>query len=496
MNPGAKDSKVLRTVSTNQTAPTTTTTTTTTTSTTTTAECAPPFPRIKRSRSSDLDLQNRPPLFPERAGGPPRKPKLRIDPHAMPKRSRAPRALAAEVDAGSRQEMFWQEQAYAPNAEYFFRQTKVRPKMRAVLLDWMFEVSQEYGLKRDSVHAAVNFVDQYLGKRVVDPSSLQLVGVSCLWLGSKMEEIMPPPITDFSSATAEAYSVAQIIRTELEIVRALDWNLVPCTVYSFVSTFLQRLILNRQAATGLPRATPTSCPSSPNPKTWQQPSMVPPVQLNRVMEIVDLAMLDAESLCFLPSVLAASAIQSLILRDPASSFSPRDVALATGIPSEELADCIEWIAYTLELAPAGSAPRHPAALQYTPLQELHMVQRYNGNALAVFKANEARRSGGANRRSPAAERGLHLLTAKLAAFAANERGEDAELAAIDRNYRTMRRAGGGWIASLLPQPAAAAAAAGRAFSPMTDLALGLANAGVAEDLNAEHSNTEGAKDPN
>ncbi|KAH9258883.1 hypothetical protein BASA81_002947 [Batrachochytrium salamandrivorans] len=470
MNPGAKDLKVLRTVSTNLT----------TTTTATAAGCPPPFPKIKRSRS-DLDLQNLPPPFPERADGPPRHPKLRINPHNMPKFPRPSGAVVAEVDVGSQQEMFWQEQAYAPDAEYFSWQTSVRPKMRAVLLDWMFEVSQEYGLKRDSVHVAINFVDQYLGKRAVESSSLQLVGVSCLWLGSKMEEIMPPPITDFSSATAEAYSVAQIIDMELEIARCLDWNLVPCTAYSFVSTFLQRLILNRQAAV-LPRSHTTS--SSPNSsfKSWQLPSMVPPVQLNRVMEIVDLAMLDSESLCFLPSVLAASAIQSLILRDPASSFSPRDVALATGIPSDELTDCLEWIAYTLELPPAGNAPPRPAALQYTPLQELHMVQRYNGHALAVFRANETRRGGGPNRRSPAAERSLRLLSAKLAAFATNEQGEDPELTAIERNHRMRRRVGGwtgGWIESLLPQPAAG----DRAFSPMTDLALGLANAGVAKNSN-------------
>jgi hypothetical protein len=37
-------------------------------------------------------------------------------------------------------------------------------KMRAILFDWIMEVGQEYMLKRQTVHSALNHVDRFLSK--------------------------------------------------------------------------------------------------------------------------------------------------------------------------------------------------------------------------------------------------------------------------------------------------------------------------------------------
>ena len=34
--------------------------------------------------------------------------------------------------------------------------------MRAILIDWLMEVSSEFMMKRDTLHIAVNFIDRYL----------------------------------------------------------------------------------------------------------------------------------------------------------------------------------------------------------------------------------------------------------------------------------------------------------------------------------------------
>jgi cyclin A len=95
---------------------------------------------------------------------------------------------------------------YAPDPDYFTtrqRQKCLSPRSRAVLLDWMFEVSNEYGLKRDSMHAAINYVDRFLSINPTDKEDLQLVGVTALWMGSKMEELCPSTVVEFSKVTAE-----------------------------------------------------------------------------------------------------------------------------------------------------------------------------------------------------------------------------------------------------------------------------------------------------
>ncbi len=56
--------------------------------------------------------------------------------------------------------------------------------------------------------------------------ALQLVGVTALWMAAKIEEIYPPRASDFVLTTDNAYSVADMIRTELQMLEGLRWNMV------------------------------------------------------------------------------------------------------------------------------------------------------------------------------------------------------------------------------------------------------------------------------
>jgi len=38
--------------------------------------------------------------------------------------------------------------------------------MRQILLDWMMEVAEEFGLKRETYHIAVSTVDRYLSVKL------------------------------------------------------------------------------------------------------------------------------------------------------------------------------------------------------------------------------------------------------------------------------------------------------------------------------------------
>jgi cyclin E len=78
-------------------------------------------------------------------------------------------------------------------------QKHITPTMRAILLDWMMEVSSEFTLKRETYHLAVSYVDRFLERhKNVQKNEFQLVGLACLFLASKIEEIYPPKIADFA----------------------------------------------------------------------------------------------------------------------------------------------------------------------------------------------------------------------------------------------------------------------------------------------------------
>ena len=53
---------------------------------------------------------------------------------------------------------------------------------------------QEYELVSDTLFLAVSFVDRYLSTQQVMRSRLQLVGVSCMLIAAKYEEIYAPQV--------------------------------------------------------------------------------------------------------------------------------------------------------------------------------------------------------------------------------------------------------------------------------------------------------------
>lgn len=54
------------------------------------------------------------------------------------------------------------EMEYRALPDAFVRQPNLQPYMRMLLLEWMMEVCQEYRLKRETFHLAVNFTDRFV----------------------------------------------------------------------------------------------------------------------------------------------------------------------------------------------------------------------------------------------------------------------------------------------------------------------------------------------
>ena len=94
-----------------------------------------------------------------------------------------------------------------------FLSTMVRDishKMRAILVDWLVEVTEEYALNQQTLFITVNLVDAYLRRSDLPRKSLQLLGVACMLIASKYEEIHPPSAEDFSYITDYTYSTMQV----------------------------------------------------------------------------------------------------------------------------------------------------------------------------------------------------------------------------------------------------------------------------------------------
>ncbi|NXD83741.1 CCNB1 protein, partial [Halcyon senegalensis] len=97
--------------------------------------------------------------------------------------------------------------------------------MRAILMDWLVQVQVKFKLLEETLYMAAGIVDRFLQDNDVSNKTLQLVGVTALFIASKYEEIYPPQIADFACITDNTYTKTQIRQMEVKILQALDFSL-------------------------------------------------------------------------------------------------------------------------------------------------------------------------------------------------------------------------------------------------------------------------------
>ena len=115
--------------------------------------------------------------------------------------------------------------------------------------------------------------------------------MTCLFIGSKIEEIYPPKVGEFSYVTDGACSDEEILAMELIVLKQLNWGLSPMTPNAWMKMYMQV----------------SNCDNSPDNETFVIPQYSG-LPFARVMQLLDLAILDMGSLSFKYSVLAASAL--------------------------------------------------------------------------------------------------------------------------------------------------------------------------------------------
>ena len=60
--------------------------------------------------------------------------------------------------------------------------------MRAILVDWLVDVSVHFEVMSETLHYAVNYIDRTLSRVQVDKGKLQLVGVACMKVADVFNE--------------------------------------------------------------------------------------------------------------------------------------------------------------------------------------------------------------------------------------------------------------------------------------------------------------------
>jgi len=124
-----------------------------------------------------------------------------------------------------------------PSAHLMANQTEINSKMRKILIDWIIDVHLKYSLLPETLFIAINLIDRYTERNIITRKKYQLVGVTCLMIAAKYEEIYPPQIDKFSYITDNAYKREDIIECEIDILQRLDFGLTFPTPLRFLERY-------------------------------------------------------------------------------------------------------------------------------------------------------------------------------------------------------------------------------------------------------------------
>ncbi|CAG2106138.1 unnamed protein product [Medioppia subpectinata] len=295
---------------------------------------------------------------------------LTPNPHWRHSTRRSPLPTLSWADGGEVWDlMVRKDEVYQRNALMLHRHPTLQSRMRSILMDWLSEVCEVYRLNRDTYYLCIDFIDRYLSYQSdVPKQQLQLLGITCLFIAAKIEEIYPPKMSEFAYVTDGACEESEITCKELVILKALKWELCPMTANNWLTVYLQLYASHDKENTLLRRD--------------GNAFLIPKYESTlfaRIAHLVDLCILDIGSLTYSYSVIAASALYH---------FTHEDIVVqCTGIQMSELRECIVWmIPFALAIKDEGfDSPRFEHKLNEDS-QPYHNIQYHNVDLQLLEKA--------------------------------------------------------------------------------------------------------------
>ncbi|KAJ8762900.1 hypothetical protein K2173_023029 [Erythroxylum novogranatense] len=195
-------------------------------------------------------------------------------------------------------------------------QKDITPSMRSILIDWLVEVAEEYRLVPDTLYLTVNYIDRYLSGNEMNRQKLQLLGVACMMIASKYEEICAPQVEEFCYITDNTYFRDEVLEMESAVLNYLKFEMTAPTAKCFLRRFV---------------------------RVAHEINEVPPMQLECMANyITELSLVEYSMLCYAPSLLAASSIflAKYILLPSKRPWNPTLQHYTQYQPSD-LGDCVK-----------------------------------------------------------------------------------------------------------------------------------------------------------
>ncbi len=206
-------------------------------------------------------------------------------------------------------------------------------------------------------------------------SHSQLLGVTCIWLAAKYEEVFPPCLADFVDMTDQSYSGRDLIAMEAHLLAKLSYTLSVPTPISFLQQYL---------SAARPSSSASSAGSSGSVISFGAPAGSVSSSTRRAGQLaeylLELSLLTPDALQYRPSVAAAAALalaRKMLGSNAAAGPGELSRAVVAGSEAQvlacmlELARMHEWASSTLKppVVKEKYCHRGRGAVAYVPMRE-------------------------------------------------------------------------------------------------------------------------------
>jgi serine/threonine protein kinase len=121
-------------------------------------------------------------------------------------------------------------------------------KMWNILLDWIIDVNLKFKLLDCTLHRCVQLLVGFLSKdKDLSRKKLQLLGITCLSIASKIEEIYPPEVYDYIYICDNAYTQMEFVEFEYIVLETLQFDVLRPTTFDFVKYYSKLCCLDQRA---------------------------------------------------------------------------------------------------------------------------------------------------------------------------------------------------------------------------------------------------------
>ncbi|KAH0469959.1 hypothetical protein IEQ34_001517 [Dendrobium chrysotoxum] len=162
-------------------------------------------------------------------------------------------------------------------ANFMDIQSDITSKMRSILVNWLIEVHHKYQLMEESLFLMIELLDRLLSIVNIKKNELQLFGLATLLLASKYEDYWHPKVDELISLSVNQYTRDEMLGMEIFILKKLKFRLNVPTPYVFMLRFLRAAQSDKKLE-------------------------------DLAFYLIELCLVENESLKFKPSLLCASAI--------------------------------------------------------------------------------------------------------------------------------------------------------------------------------------------